>query len=68
MNEKEFINMVSSILREFGLWAIFAWLYIQEKKAHNATKRHYIEDLREQAGYKSNRLIKSPQDQNMENS
>ena len=60
MNEQELINMLSSVVRDFGMWAIFAWLYIREKQAHNETIRHRIDDLREQAGYKSNRLPLPP--------
>lgn len=55
MNEQETIQMLSTIVRDIGMWAIFAWLYIREKQAHNETIKHRIDDLREQAGYKSNR-------------
>lgn len=60
MNEQETIQMLSTAFRDIGMWAIFAWLYIREKQAHNETIRHRIADLREQAGYKSNRLPLSP--------
>jgi len=56
MSEQELIQTFTSIIRDFGLWAIFAWLYIRERDAHNETIRHRIDDLREQAGYKSNRV------------
>lgn len=54
MTEQELLQSISTLMRDFGMWAIFAWLYVREKQAHNETIRHRIEDLREQAGYKSN--------------
>ena len=60
MSEQDLINTLSSVFRDFGMWAIFAWLYVREKQAHNETIRHRIDDLREQAGYKSNRIQPTP--------
>lgn len=41
---------ISNLIQDIGIWAMFAWLYVQEKKAHNQTRNQYREDLREIAG------------------
>lgn len=48
------------LIREFGFWIVFAWLYIQEKKAHLETRAAYFDDLRDLAGVRS-QLRASPQ-------
>jgi len=54
MTDIEILELVRSAIMDFGISVLLAYLYIAEKKAHNETIRHRIEDLREQAGYKSN--------------
>lgn len=43
---KQFLELAQS----FGLWVVFAWLYLSEKKEHNKTRDKWIEDLRDIAG------------------
>jgi hypothetical protein len=49
----EDLQMVLDVVQNFGLWGIFAWLYMAEKKAHNETRTRYFEDLREYAGIRA---------------
>jgi len=44
--------MIIDVVREFGLWMVFAWLFVQERRAHDATRHAYFEDLRDLAGVK----------------
>lgn len=44
--------IVIDLLREFGLWLVFAWLFVNERKSHDATRMSYFEDLRDLAGVK----------------
>jgi len=44
------INLIWDIVQSLGMWAIFAWLYVNEKNAHKETRKEYREDLREIAG------------------
>lgn len=51
MNEIEaLVNAVQSV----GLWAVFLYLYLSEKRAHELTRESYRRDLREVAGFTSN--------------
>ena len=43
-------GLLVDLIREFGLWLVFAYLYTSEKKAHNETRSAYFEDLRDIAG------------------
>lgn len=54
MVETDTINQLTSLIKDFGIWIVFAWLYIQEKKAHQVTRDQYREDLREIANLRSN--------------
>lgn len=47
------LQIILDVVQNFGLWAIFAWLYMAEKKAHNETRTRYFEDLREFAGIRA---------------
>lgn len=63
MTELDF-SQVSNLIQDIGIWVLFAWLYIQEKKAHAETIRQHQNDLREIAGMRSNlmqvqRVVKS---------
>jgi len=48
----EDVSVVIDLIREFGLWVVFAWLYSTERKTHNETRHAYFEDLRDLAGVK----------------
>lgn len=47
-------QQILDVVQSFGVWAIFAFLYWEEKKAHAATRLRYYEDLREIAGLRRN--------------
>lgn len=64
MQDEELIRTITTIVKDFGLWVFFAWLFFRERDAHNETIRHRIDDLREQAGYKSNFASKAPKTDN----
>jgi len=38
------------IVQTVGMWAVFAVLFLQERKAHDETRRNWNDDLREIAG------------------
>lgn len=44
------IQIITSIIQDVGVWAIFAWLYIMEKRDHRETRMRHNDDLREIAG------------------
>ncbi len=48
------VEAITNLIQNLGLWAIFTWLYIQEKKAHDLTREKYVNDLREIAGMRQN--------------
>jgi hypothetical protein len=50
VGENPDITQIANLIQDFGIWILFAWLYVQEKKAHNDTRVQYREDLREIAG------------------
>ncbi len=47
-------SQVLDLVQSLGMWSIFAWLYLQEKKAHQTTREQYREDLREIANLRHN--------------
>ncbi len=54
------ITQIISIMQDFGIWIIFAWLYVQEKKSHQVTREQYREDLREIANLRHNLSVAAP--------
>jgi hypothetical protein len=44
------IQAVANLVQDFGVWAIFAYLYITEKRSHQQTTQQHKDDLREVAG------------------
>ena len=40
------------IFNSVGIWAVFALLFYQERKAHENTRKLWVEDLRDIAGLK----------------
>ena len=48
--ENEIVMIITDLFSSVGMWAVFAYLFIQERKSHDATRRQHNEDLREIAG------------------
>lgn len=48
-------SILVDVFYKLGTWAIFAWLYIQERNAHNLTRAQHLQDLRDLIGF-SDRL------------
>jgi len=42
------IQGLLSIIRDVGMWAVFAWLYISEKKDHAITRREKDAEIEKQ--------------------
>lgn len=40
------IVFISGIIQDVGVWAIFAWLFVNERKAHTITRNAHMRDLR----------------------
>ena len=66
------IQALLDIIQQVGLWAIFAWLYVQEKRDHAETRRNlyaqleaakssHMADIREIAGMRQNLYSLNPQ-------
>lgn len=47
MTETDLLNAISLVVREVGVWAVFAWLYLSERQAHEQTRKTLYETLRE---------------------
>lgn len=54
MTEVEILQALVATVQDLGIWAIFAYLYINEKRAHQNTILARTDDLREIAGFKNN--------------
>jgi len=52
MEQAQF-EVLMSIVQSVGMWAVFAWLYITERKAHDDTRQRWLDDLRDIAGLKA---------------
>ncbi len=50
--DSEAVSIISDLASSVGMWAIFAYLYISERNAHNKTRKLWNEDLRDIAGLK----------------
>jgi len=53
MTFEQIIEVVNSV----GLWIFFAWLYMQERTAHELTRQKWSDDLREIAGLRRNLTV-----------
>lgn len=53
METVDFAQIVN-LLQDLGVWIIFAWLYVNEKKSHQHTREQYRADLREIANLRQN--------------
>ena len=58
--EAEFVSTLSDLMSSVGMWAVFAWLYLSERKEHNKTRRLWNEDLRDIAGMRPHLIGKNP--------
>lgn len=47
------------VFNTVGMWAVFAFLFVQERKAHENTRKLWVDDLRDVAGLKQH-LAASP--------
>lgn len=52
------IGAIVDLAQTFGTWAIFLWLFVNERSAHEATRKEYREDLRDVAGLRAS-LVKA---------
>lgn len=57
--ESEIVTVITDLFSSVGMWAVFAYLFVQERKAHDKTRRQHNEDLREIAGL-TKPLVKVP--------
>ena len=39
------LTALTAVLQDVGVWGIFAWLYVSEKRAHDATRLHFQQYL-----------------------
>ncbi len=54
MTDLDAIEQIRALIQDFGIWIVFAWMYVQEKKAHQLTREQYRDDLREIANLRQN--------------
>jgi len=54
MESQEAITQVLNIVQSAGMWVVFLYLYVSEKKSHNETREQYRKDLREISGLRQN--------------
>lgn len=52
-------TILLDVVQSVGMWAVFLYLFINERKSHESTRRQYREDLREVAGLRQS--INRPQ-------
>jgi len=57
--ESDLVTVLSELIQTVGMWAVFAVLFLQERKAHNDTRQLWNDDLREIAGL-NHPLMKIP--------
>lgn len=46
MEQVQFDTLMA-VIQNFGMWGIFGWLYLLERKAHEETRKLWIDDLRD---------------------
>lgn len=51
--DNQSIEVISNLVQTIGLWAVFAWLFVQERAAHNETRQKWLDDIREIAGLRT---------------
>lgn len=61
MEDTQVLDNLYSIVQSIGMWAVFAWLYINERNAHEDTRQRWVDDLRELASLKKPLILPSEQ-------
>lgn len=56
----DIVAVLGDLTRSVGMWAVFAWLFVQERKAHQETRRLHNDDLREIAGLRHSLPLSPP--------
>lgn len=54
MESVDLFTKLVDLAQSFGIWIVFMYLYISEKRAHEQTRMEYRQDLREIAGLRQN--------------
>lgn len=52
MTEIDTLSQVTQLVQDLGIWAVFLYLFVNERNAHNGTRNAHMENLREIAGMK----------------
>lgn len=52
MAEIDPLLQITQVIQDVGIWAVFLYLFINERTAHNVTRDKHMEDLREISGMK----------------
>lgn len=60
MDQNMTISQIADLVQSFGIWILFAWLYITEKRAHEVTRDQYRDDLRRLAGMSGAVITRQP--------
>lgn len=60
MIDSEVVSQLGELVSNLGQWALFAYLYINEKRAHEVTRERYYDDLRSIAGMGAFRPMEQP--------
>lgn len=47
----EELQAIASMVGDIGVWAVFAYLFLDERKRHERTREAYRDDLRSAAGF-----------------
>lgn len=55
------LQAILGMIGDVGIWVVFAYLFIDERKRHEATREAYRDDLRATAGFGA--LIRHPASQ-----
>jgi hypothetical protein len=54
------MSIFMDFAQTFGTWAIFLYLFVQERKAHDETRREYRNDLRAVVGLRTQVSVNPP--------
>lgn len=41
------LNGIANLIQSLGMWAVFLWLYLNERKEHKETSDAHKQDLRD---------------------
>lgn len=53
MTEVDLLTAITSVIQDVGIWAVFLYLFLDERKEHRLTQTRHQADLREVAGMRS---------------